>query len=173
MNFIGWLSIEENAKYRLLTEAEWEYCCRAGSSSLYSFGNNSTDLVKYGNVLDRTGWQTFKSDTRMADSSQNELINATDGKVFTASVGSFAPNAFGLFDFHGNVCEWCYDWYGEDYTKSSSLDPQGAPVGAQRCARGGRFDTGQRLAMSFTRNYGVPLMTDMILGFRILKEVSE
>ncbi len=170
-HFIEWLSGEEKRSYRFLTEAEWEYCCRAGSTSLYATGDDPRQLTKYGNVLDQTGVRVFGNTPEYRQNFQDQ-IDSNDGSVFTATVGSYAPNAFGLFDFHGNVCEWCSDWYGENTSDYGEFDPQGAPRGQERCARGGRFDTGKRLAMSFSRNKGPQGMSDMILGFRIALEVQ-
>ena len=148
-NFVGWLNDSEGVTaYRLLTEAEWEYCCRAGSNRTYCFGDDPKGLVEYGNVLDKTGWNAFKTDDRTSQEIQNELIQGNDGVVFTAKVGSFKPNALKLFDFHGNICEWCNDFYAEDYYErtKNARDPSGAPFGELKSARGGRFDTGAELS---------------------------
>ena len=104
--FCRWLSGQDGRTYRLPTEAEWEYACRAGTTSWYSCGNDSEGLAAVGNVADGTakakygGWPAIKS---------------RDGYVYAAPVGRFRPNAFGLYDMHGNVHEWCGDWYGEKY----------------------------------------------------------
>lgn len=174
-NFVEWLNEKESVNsYRLLTEAEWEYCCRAGSNKTYSYGDDPNELVKFGNVLDKVGWEKFKGDDRTARDIQNEVIQGNDGAVFTAKVGSFRPNAFKLFDLHGNICEWCNDFYAEDYylKSNNSRDPKGAPFGQLRSARGGRFDTGDRLARVYTRNRGTNLTVDMILGFRVMKQIQ-
>ncbi|MGD9857373.1 MAG: SUMF1/EgtB/PvdO family nonheme iron enzyme [Planctomycetaceae bacterium] len=169
--FVQWLGNQEEKPYRLLTEAEWEYCCRAGTTTPYSVGETSSRLVEVGNVLDDTALAVFRQDSAFAQDNVSDAIKGRDGVVFTARVGSFLPNHFGLYDFHGNVCEWCADWYADDYGDSKSKDPKGALFGENRSARGGRFDTGEYLAKSFTRNHGHPLMSDMILGFRIAQEI--
>ncbi len=169
---VNWLSRKENQRYRFLTEAEWEYCCRGGTGSIYATGNDLNELVQMGNVLDQSGARQFSSDYQWQQSNANEVIHRNDGVPFTASVGKYQPNNLGLFDFHGNICEWCQDWFGDDYHQYSPTDPQGATSGTQRSARGGRFDTGGGLAKSFRRNRGEPTTTDMILGLRLAREIK-
>ncbi len=102
-------------RYRLPTEAEWEYSCRAGSEARYCYGDDKARLGKY-------AWYEATS------------------KVKTRPVGLKKPNAWGLYDMHGNVSEWCSDWYdGRYYEKSPIDDPKGPGVGSQRVARGGWF----------------------------------
>jgi formylglycine-generating enzyme required for sulfatase activity len=93
--FCGWLSHKEGTSYRLPTEAEWEYACRAGTTSRYYSGDDPETLVKVGNVADAAAKTTFP-DWKCP-------IKANDGYAFTAPVGSFQPNAFGLYDMHGNA----------------------------------------------------------------------
>lgn len=167
----NWLGYKEKEIYRFLTEAEWEYCCRAGTTTLYATGNDPNDLVRMGNVLDSTGMRQFSSDYQFRQNNQNIVIPRTDGQTFTASVGRYLPNNFGLYDFHGNICEWCQDWYSPQYHLFGSTDPLGAATGQLKSARGGRFDTGGGLAKSFYRNKGEPTLTDMILGIRLAREI--
>ena len=111
--FCEWLSKKENQTYRLPTEAEWEYACRAGTTTRYSSGDDPETLAKVGNVADATAKAKFPDWTW--------TIKASDGYVFTSPVGSFQPNANGLYDMHGNAWQWCADWYGAEYYAKLSL----------------------------------------------------
>jgi len=115
--------------YRLPTEAEWEYACRAGTTTKYSFGDSESELSDY-------DW------------------NNKNSGFISHPVGGKKPNGWGLYDMHGNVFEWCQDWYGEDYYgKSPVADPRGPTSGSSRVARGGsRFDNA-RLTRSASREW--------------------
>ena len=132
MAFCKWLSKKENKTYRLPTEAEWEYACRAGTMTRYYNGDDPETLAKVGNVADAT----FK--VKFPD--WKYTIKASDGYVFTAPVCSFEPNALGLYDMHGNAWQWCADRYGaEYYAKSPADDPTGPDSGDKRVVRGGSW----------------------------------
>ncbi len=109
--FCEWLSRKEGKTYRLPTEAEWEYACRAGSRGRFHFGDDDEELAKYGNVADAS----FRAATGMTYG-----IQADDRFGFTAPVRQFKPNPWGLYDMHGNAWEWCQDYYGP-YDKLASL----------------------------------------------------
>jgi formylglycine-generating enzyme required for sulfatase activity len=129
--FCDWLSAKEQKKYRLPTEAEWEYACRGGTTTRFYSGGEPRSLVTIANVADATAGLAFAARFTVA---------ANDGFAFTAPVGSFRPNPFGLYDMLGNVWEWCNDWYGARYyLKSPEDDPPGAAVGLTCVARGGSF----------------------------------
>lgn len=116
--FIKKLREKEKKAYRLPTEAEWEYCCRAGTKTAFHFGGTiSTDQANYDGRFDRK-MGMFRDRT--------------------TPVGSFPANAWGLYDMHGNVYQWCHDWYG-DYPKNDVVDPQGAENGEVRVLRGGSW----------------------------------
>jgi formylglycine-generating enzyme required for sulfatase activity len=136
-------SREGSTKYRLPTEAEWEYAARAGSTTAYSFGDDSSQLGKY-------AW--------FADNADNT----------THPVGKLQPNAWGLYDMHGNVWEWVQDWYGK-YTAEPVTDPQGPASGSARVVRGGSwyFDAG--ICRSAYRSHNTPGGRIVYLGFRLLR----
>jgi len=127
--------------YRLPTEAQWEYACRAGSKTIYSFDDEEGLLPEY-------GW--FKR-----NSSQR-----------THTVGLLEPNAWGLYDMHGNVWEWCSDWYGE-YPKNAVSDPIGPTMGTDCVNRGGCWLYQAASCRSASRNWAKPSYRDGLLGFRV------
>ena len=127
--------------YRLPTEAEWEYACCAGTTTEYSFGDDEGKLSEY-------GW--FKGNS--------------DGK--THPVGTKKPNPWGLYDMHGNLWEWCQDWYG-DYPAGKAADPQGPPQASFRVFRGGCWNFVARSCRSARRCRGVPSYRNRDLGFRV------
>lgn len=98
--FVEWLSETEGKYYRLPTEAEWEYVCKAGSKTLYQFSDSSSSLSKVGNVADTVFEKRYPNMT---------AIKCTDNFLYTCSVGNFLPNDFRVFDLHGNVAEFCAD----------------------------------------------------------------
>ena len=143
--------LPEGAEYRLPTEAEWEYACRAGSETKYGFGDSETELGDY-------AWYSENS-------------------VRTQPVGTKKPNAWGLFDTHGNVWEWCGDWYGS-YSKGETKDPTGASDGAawsDRVFRGGSWGSIAAHCRSAARNgcQNTPKHYRLSgLGFRLVRTLS-
>ena len=131
--FCQWLSRKEGKTYRLPTEAEWEYACRAGTTTRYWCGDDAEKLAKVANVADAT------TRTKLLRVSVY-AIKASDGYAFTSPVGSFQHNPFGLYDMHGNVWQWCSDQYDEHYYAGSPTDdPTGYEGEFSRVRRGGSF----------------------------------
>ena len=177
--FCAWLSKKEGKTYRLPTEAEWEYACRAGSRREYHFGDNAEELTRFGNAADANR-QAFlpnalialyddegkKTETR----SPFPYLSRPDGHVWIAPVGKFNPNAFGLYDMHGNVWEWCADRYGKDYYATSPTDdPEGPSEGTSRVLRGGGFDNTPLFLRSPFRNSREPSFCSYSTGFRVVR----
>lgn len=130
--FCVWLSRKEAKRYRLPTEAEWEYACRSGTESRYCNGDDPEKLSEVGNVADAS----LAAESPRA----KNCIGADDGYPFTSPVRRFKPNAWSLFDMHGNALEWCADRYGSSYYGSCPTDdPAGPPEGDARVLRGGAF----------------------------------
>jgi sulfatase modifying factor 1 len=160
--FCDWLGQKEGQTYRLPTEAEWEHSCRAGQASRYSSGDDPESLATVGNVVDATAREKYPSWTY--------AIKARDGYVFTAPVGRFGANAFGLYDMHGNVWEWCADDYDSDYyAKSPPVDPWNSSEAAFRVIRGGGWFHDPRSCRSANRNMAAPDNRIYCLGFRAVR----
>jgi formylglycine-generating enzyme required for sulfatase activity len=164
--FCEWLSKKEGRTYRLPTEAEWEYACRAGTTTRFNTGEKEEDLKGAGNIADaalRAKWK----DAFWA-------MSWDDGYPFTAPVGKFRANAFGLSDMHGNAWEWCSDWYGEDYYgKSPRQDPQGPATGKHRVSRGGAWSTQPKFCRSAFRDWHEPDYRSDCVGFRVVSVASK
>jgi formylglycine-generating enzyme required for sulfatase activity len=145
---LGELPPEQTARaaYRLPTEAEWEYACRAGATSRFSFGENAEALTI-------CGWWEGTSQGR------------------TQPVGRLRPNAWGLYDMHGNVWEWCHDWWANDYYGMSPReDPSGPSAGSQRVGRGGSWGNGASGCRASSR-YGHDIgARDESRGFRVVRQ---
>lgn len=135
---------------RLPTEAEWEYACRAGTTTPFNTGNClSTSQANYnGNYL-------------YGSCSKGEY------REKTMPVGSFTANAYGLFDMHGNVWEWCSDWYG-DYSTSAQTNPKGASSGSTPVFRGGSWYNDASICRSAYRNGSSPDYRAFNIGFRLV-----
>jgi formylglycine-generating enzyme required for sulfatase activity len=133
--------------YRLPTEAEWEYACRAGTTTEYSFGDSESKLGEYAWYAKNSGHTTHP-------------------------VGKKKPNAWGLYDMHGNVYEWCQDWYG-DHPSGSVTDPTGAASGRGRVLRGGSFLSQTSDVRSAKRAYLQPVISAVTYGFRVLRSSVE
>lgn len=139
------VNIPAGWSYVLPTEAQWEYACRAGTTTKYSWG----------------------------DDINPKLANYRDsGLKISMPIGSYRPNAWGFFDMHGNVIEWCVDWHGK-YPIRSVIDPMGVASGSTRVIRGGSWDYGGTHLRSARRNYGTPGYRYSTLGFRVAFQSSK
>jgi formylglycine-generating enzyme required for sulfatase activity len=147
--FIKKLRAKDKRPYRLPTEAEWEYACRAGTKTPFHFGETiSTDKANYNG--------NFKYGEGKIGVSRHK----------TTPVGRFPANAFGLFDMHGNVYQWCQDRYG-DYPQNAVVDPKGPDDGRGRVMRGGCFYAVPRECRSASRTSADPEASFRSFGFRV------
>jgi formylglycine-generating enzyme required for sulfatase activity len=133
-------------KYRFPTEAQWEYACRAGTSTRFCFGDDEAGLAEYGWYDKNSGGTSHP-------------------------VGEKKPNAWGLYDMHGNVSEWCQDWYGE-YGPDSQTDPCGPKSASGKVVRGGSWLSNAKNCRSASRFSWLPDSRIEFIGFRIVKEIS-
>ena len=153
-SFCEWLSRKTGRAVRLPTEAEWEYACRAGTQTPFNMGQTiSTDQANY------NGKYTYGSGVKGLS------------RQATVPVGSFRPNAWGLYDMHGNVWEWCADWSGT-YPSGSVTDPTGALSGTTRVLRGGSWFLEPYFSRSARRDFHRPFVFNNSYGFRVAASVA-
>ena len=149
IDFCRKLSAREGGTYRLPTEAEWEYACRGGTQTMYSFGASAGQLGEY-------AW--------FAENAEKV------GEEYAHRVGQKVANGFGLYDMHGNVYEWCSDWYDAEYYKSSpGVDLGGASSGSFRVLRGGSWGYAAGFCRSAFRYGNSPSYRYSGLGFRVAR----
>ena len=150
--FCKWLSRKIGENITLPTEAQWEYACRAGSTTAYFWGN------------------ALKGDKANCDGNY-PCGTTTKGKYLrkTTPVGSYDSNAWGLYDMHGNVWEWCADYWKEEYPSGSVTDPTGPSNGSYRVFRGGSWYNSARHCRSASRRSIEPDGRSDALGFRCVK----
>jgi len=147
--FCNWLSRTEGRPYRLPTEAEWEYSCRAGTTTPYFTGS---ELPQAFQKNAENSWFPSRRD---------------DGIAVPLHVGETAPNSWGIMDMHGNVEEWCLDWYGP-YAAADCIDPVGPVMGDFRVTRGGSHSTTLEYLRSANRSGTLPQDRSWLIGFRIV-----
>lgn len=151
--FIGKLNAQDDGfQYRLPTEAEWEYAARAGTISEFAFGESLSSTQA-----------NFNGNFPFGNAPKGEFLNKT------VNVGSYQPNAWGVYDMHGNVWEWCQDWYEAVYYEKSPVEnPPGASSGIMRSVRGGGWFFAANYLRSAFRRSNLPTTRNDGIGFRVL-----
>jgi formylglycine-generating enzyme required for sulfatase activity len=154
VRFCKALSKNTGRAFRLPTEAEWEYACRAGTTTPFNTGATiSTDQANFDGKFVYPG-------------SQPGIYRRGP-----TPVRKFTPNAWGLFDMHGNAYQWCSDWSGP-YPDGTVTDPQGAKTGSNRVIRGGKYGSGPRYIRSAARYRYSPSNSSVVFGFRVVMEAD-
>ena len=175
MAFSRWLGLRGGGRtYALPTEAEWHYAGRAGSSATFAWGDDPADAAKYANVFDGKRRDLLERRSLMACTLSFLAHVEDDGFIVTAPVGSYLPNAWGLFDMHGNASEWCRDWASK-LTAEAVTDPQGPEAGENRMTAGGNFNDEMyfQRASSRTPVTGGPESGAFMVGFRLVSPLPE
>lgn len=154
--YCRWLSEKSGERFRLPTEAEWEYACRGGTTTLFNTGENLTpDQANY------NGKYPYRNNPKGMYRKQ------------TVPVDFFEPNGYGLYNMHGNVWEWCSDWYGETYYEECrkqgvAKNPQGPETGSRRVLRGGSWYSRAQFCRSASRHYVTPGYRSTFICFRLM-----
>lgn len=153
---VTWYGAAEFATYvggTLPTEAQWEYACRAGTTTIFNTGNFMTNLQA-------------NYDWRLSYNGATNTVTTPPDK--TQPVGTYTANAYGLYDMHGNVWEWCMDWYNDDYPTSAQPNPTGVTTGSYRVIRGGSWSNIAPNCRSAYRNSREPNGNFNFVGFRVV-----
>jgi formylglycine-generating enzyme required for sulfatase activity len=162
--FCNWLGKKEVQRYRLPTEAEWEYACRARTTTRYPFGDDPGELPRYAYVINDPGKDPFAH-------LHHQMHILKTGESLTAKVGTRLPNAWGLYDMLGNVWEWTNDWYGDDYYSwSPTVDPTGPGDGELHIRRGAGWNSFPIYGRPGFRNFDALDSRCVHIGFRVARD---
>ena len=159
--YLAWLDKKGEGSFRLPSEAQWEYACRAGTTTVRYWADADHSMGEYANFADENG---------KAKGSDSTIVETSDGYEVSAPVGSFKPNSFGLYDMIGNVTEWCQDWNHDNYTGApTDGSAWESPAGCVRVGRGGSWRLYACFCRSRYRVFEPPDSRYDTLGFRIVR----
>jgi len=158
--YLKWLNKQTGKSYRLLSEAEWEYVAKAGTYSKWSFGNNKKDLKFYANIADK-----------LTDYPWKEKWN--DGHKYTAAVGSYKANQFGVYDMYGNVWEWCEDSYSKNYENTPRDGRANNMKHSKKVFRGASWINFPTSTRSANRFFDISTSRYNVIGFRIARTLKK
>lgn len=174
--FCEWLSKKESSQYRLPTEAEWEYACRAATVARFVVGNDVAVLAPQANACDESlamRWDTSTVKKYGLDPKGIKFLPWDDGHAFTAPVGSYESNSFGLYDMLGNAGEFCSDSYDPTYYRNSEVtNPRGPLKQNGHVVRGGTFLNGPSLVRATSRVECPDAYRNYVIGFRVVMQPS-
>ena len=159
LSFMGRLKEKTGLAFDLPTEAQWEYACRAGLASALNSGKNLV-LKEFDTRMNEVGRYWYNGGEE-----HSQDCTAVNG---TAKVGCYLPNVWGLYDMHGNVVEWCLDWYLRDYDETDMEDPTGSSGGFYRIVRGGSCGVYAWECRSASRGYCTSSDNSPDMGFRVV-----
>ena len=164
--FCGWLSDLTGYRHSLPTEAQWEYACRAGTRTEWSWGDTPVAGPRCMNGAD-------DSEKKARANAQRNIFSWRDGNHYTSLAGSYLSNRLGLYDMHGNVWEWCRDWYGDDYyERSTACNPPGPWTGKYGVLRGGSWMNVPSFSRSAYRTWDSHVKAAPYYGFRVCRSVT-
>ncbi len=185
-SFFGKIRAKTGITFDLPTEAQWEYTCRAGTGSALNNGKNLEDGFWYRGGSSSAGRYYYQSapasevarysynSGQSNDSGNYYLWDKKGGYRYATVVGCYKPNAWGFYDMHGNVREWCIDWWQNNLTSSPTTNPVGATSGSYRSIRGGGWNESAEWVRSANRsNYTSPSNRDSVIGFRVAAYPAE
>lgn len=169
--YCQWLTEKTGKVFRLPTEAEWEYACRAETTTPFHSG----EKLETGQANYKVGNPYHKHQNEVYQQNTGAVHRFVPNEQNTVAVNSFVPNAWGLYNMHGNVWEWCSDWYGASYyneckSKGTVANPAGPATGLVRVLRGGGWNCEPRLCRSAYRYNTRPYLRKNFVGFRLVFE---
>lgn len=175
--YVAWLARRSGQPYRLLTDAEWEYVARAGTTTVRWWGDGRERVCEFGNVSDLTKAEALHPGNAAAIADREQHFGCRDGYVFTAPVGRFKPNPWGIHDLFGNAWEWTEDCFGRSYVGApidgSARQPAGGPSApcAERVMRGGAWHADAFYIRAAKHDFAPPALRSARMGLRVARDL--